>query len=232
LVTVGVTITRRGGGGYGGGGDIAGNGVTEDNTFPGVILLRETEKSTVLIAPSLKRDPHGKATGLPSLDRPPTMELKQPLDVRFSGEYWMFLPRYRRPPPLSLVRRGNPAELSYRTDGGPMVMEAHQSLNTPVDPASCHQIQIEVGGPDMQRSLALEVVLVNSDVQGFWGSESLGRRFVRSVPSADDHDTLVFPFPAVPRLKQFNEINVVFWRPGPMDKSVKVEVERMTIVPR
>jgi hypothetical protein len=232
LMIAGVTFSRKGGGGYGGGDDVAGNGIAEENEFPGVILQREMEKNAVLIAPLLKRDRRGKGTGLPSLDRPATMALKQTLDVSFSGEYWMFLPRYQRPPALSLIRKGNPSKLSFSTDGGPMVMEAHQPLITPIDPASCDSIQIEVAGPDMERTLALEVVLVDSDVPGFFGSERLGQRFVRSVASADKRDTLVFPFPARPRLKKFNEINVVVRQPGPMIKSVKIEIERMTLLPR
>ena len=113
-----------------------------------------------------------------------------------------------------------------------MTMEAHQPLFAPIDPASCQQIQVEIAGPELQRTLALEVVLMNTEVQGFLGSESLGRRFVGSAASKDQRDTLVFLFPAAPRLKQFNDVKLVFWQPGPLYRSVKAEIRRITIVPR
>lgn len=230
LLTIGVTISKRGGNGDAADQAAGGNGAVTNTSFPGVILLRELEKNAVLIAPSLKRESRENGTGLPGARRP--TELKQPLDITFSGEYWMFLPFYRRPPPKSLIRRGNPAELSFRTDGGPMTMEAHQLLSESIDPASCDKIQVVVLGPDMRRALALELYLVDTEALDPLASERLGRRFVRGVPSEDTRDTLVFSFPAVPRLKRFNEIKIAIWQPGPMNKSVKIEVERMTILPR
>ncbi len=197
-----------------------------------MILLRELEKNAVLIAPSMKRESRLNGTRFSGTKKPAPSTLTQPLDITFSGEYWMFLPRYRRPPPKSLVERGNPSKLSFSTNGGPMIMEAHQPLSTFVDPASCDKIQVVVLGPDMRRPLALELFLVDTETLDPLASERLGRRFVRNVPSVDTRDTLVFPCPAAPRLKRFNEIKMVLWQPGPMNKSVKVEIERMTIVPR
>ena len=113
-----------------------------------------------------------------------------------------------------------------------MTMEAHQPLDTFIDPSSCDEIQVVVLGPDMQNAVALDVYFVDTEMQSPFAAERLGRRVVRAVPSADSRDTLVYSFPAAPRLKRFNEIKLVFWQPGPMNKSVKIEVESMTILPR
>ena len=230
FVTAGLMLNRRGGGGSTGAGETGGDSLFADN-FPGVILLRELETNAVLIAPSMSRESRLAAEGRKRTKKPKTT-LTEPLDIRFSGEYWMFLPRYRRPPPKSLVRRGNPSKLSFGTDGGPMIMEAHQPLNSPLDPASCSKIQLVISGPDTQRSFALELFLVDTTTFDPRGGESLGQEFTRGSNSADSRETVVFPIPAAPRLKQFNEIKVALRRPGPMNKSVKMEIDRMLIVPR
>ena len=230
LVTVGLMLNRRGGGGSPGVDETGGDSLFAEN-FPGVILLRELEKNAVLIAPSMSRDSELTADGRRRAKKSKAM-LTEPLDIAFSGEYWMFLPRYRRPPPKSLVRRGNPSKISFGTDGGPMLMEAHQPLNAPLDPASCSNIQLVISGPDTQRPFALELFLVDTEKFDPRGGESLGQQFTRGNGSADSRETIVFSVPAAPRLKQFNEIKVALRRAGVMNKSVKIEIDRMLIVPR
>ena len=230
LVTVGLMLNRRGGGGSTGAGETGGASLFADN-FPGVILLRELEKNAVLIAPSMLRESELTSDGRRRAKQSKT-KLTEPLDIRFSGEYWMFLPRYRRPPPKSLIRRGNPSKLSFGTDGGPMLMEAHQPLNSPLDPASCSNIQLVISGPDTQRPVGLELFLVDTEKFDPRGGESLGQRFTRGSNPTDSRETVVFPIPAAPRMKQFNEIKVALRWGGLMNKSVKIEIDRMLIVPR
>ena len=195
-----------------------------------MILLRELEKNAVLIAPSLKRGAGAKGSSLFSAEKPTTMT--QPMDVVFSGEYWMFLPRYRRPPSKSLVERGSPSKLSFSTNGGPMVMEAHQPLDAYIDPASCAAIQLVVTGPATQSLLVFQLFLVDTENADPRGGEDLGFQYVRGNPATNDRETLTFSVPPVPRLKRFNEIKMAFRQPGVMNKSIKIEVEKMTIVPR
>ncbi|MBZ5675490.1 MAG: hypothetical protein LAP61_14715 [Acidobacteriia bacterium] len=230
LLMVGLRIAKRGSGGGAGFEDDGGSSPIVDDSFPGVILLRELEKNAVLIAPNLKRNAGAKGTSLFNAAKPAT--LTQPMDVTFSGEYWMLLPRYRRPPPQSLIERGNPSKLSFATNGGPMVMEAHQPLSTFVDPASCDRIQFVVLGPDTQNMLAFQLFLVDTEIPDPRGEESLGFQFVRGDPSMGDRETISFPIPRATRLNRFNEIKVVFRQPRVMSKSVKIAIERMTIVPR
>ena len=230
LLTIGLRITLRGGGG-GAGFEDAGDGtpVAEDN-FPGVVLLQELEKNAVLIAPDLKRNARSKGRGFFAAARPET--LTETKDVRFSGEYWMFLPRYRRPPPKSLVERGNPSKLSFSTNGGPMVMEAHQPLDAYIDPSSCAAIRLVVAGPDTQNLLVFQLFLVDTGTFDPRGGESLGYQYVRGNSATNGSETLTFSVPATVRLKRFNEIKIAFRQPGLMNKSLKIAVERMTILPR
>ena len=193
LLTVGVRIANRGGGGGAGFEDGGGSSPVVDDSFPGVILLRELEKNAVLIAPNLKQDAGAKGSGLFNAEKPTT--LTQPMDVTFSGEYWMFLPRYQRPPPKSLVERGNPSKLSFSTNGGPMVMEAHQPLDAYIDPASCDRIQMVVAGPATQNMLVFQLFLVDTETFDPRGGEDLGFQFVRGNPSTNDRETLTFSVP-------------------------------------
>ena len=96
LVTVGLMLNRRSGGGSTGAGETGGESLFADN-FPGVILLRELEMNAVLIAPSMSRESELTSDGLRRRTKKSKTQLTEPLDIRFSGEYWMFLPRYRRP---------------------------------------------------------------------------------------------------------------------------------------
>jgi len=230
IVTAGLMLNRQGGVGSTGSGETGEESLFADN-FPGVILLRELEKNAVLIAPSMTKDSQLTADGRRRAKKSKT-ELTEPLDIAFSGEYWMFLPRYRRPPPKSLIRRGNPAKLSFATDGGPMIMEAHQPLISPLDPTSLRNVQLVISGPDTRNPFALELFLVDTEKFDPRGGESLGQQLTRGNGSADSRETIVFPVPAAPRLKQFNEIKVALRRRGLMNKSVKIEIDRMLIVPR
>ena len=88
-----------------------------------------------------------------------------------------------------------------------------------------------ISGPDTQNPFALELFLVDTTTFDPRGGESLGQQFTRSS-SANSPETIVFQVPAAPRLKQFNEIKVALRRLGLMNKSVKIEIDRMLIVPR
>ena len=111
-------------------------------------------------------------------------------------------------------------------------MEAHQPLASPLDPASCNSIQVVISGPDTQNSFVLELFLVDTTIFDPRGGESLGQQFTGRSNSTASPETIVFPVPAAPRLKQFNEIKVALRRRGLMNKSVKIEIDRMLIVPR
>ena len=114
--------------------DVTGEGMGFGGDFPGVILLPEVRPNTTILVP------------VPS---PPVefgSRLPQPVGIPFSGEYWMFRPPFSRPPRSAVVRRGNPAALSFHTtDGWPLVMEAHQKLDPPV--AIRCSLPIEVFSP-------------------------------------------------------------------------------------
>ena len=72
LLTVGLRMVKRGSGGAGFEDD-GGSSPIVDDSFPGVILLRELEKNAVLIAPNLKRNAGAKGTSLFNAAKPETL---------------------------------------------------------------------------------------------------------------------------------------------------------------
>src|SRR6185369_14348504 len=96
--------------------------MSADGSYPGVILQPEVQQVTHLVAPVLE-----SGNGL-------YRDTRREFAIVFEGEYWMYRFLYHRPPPNSYLRKGTPAKLSFRTpDHWPLVMEAHQKLDQPID---------------------------------------------------------------------------------------------------
>jgi hypothetical protein len=198
-----------------------------DGGFPGVILWPEIKPYATLIAPMPQR-----ADGLA------TVELR-PMTIPFSGEYWMYRWPFARPPKTSILRRGSPASLSFKTtDRRPLEMEARHKLDQPIALSCCRMINLEILNADrFPNTISLELVLIDNELPDA-PSLSLGRRPVASVPDlhADPvrpvTETLGFVLPQAPRLHAFNELQIVFYRdPRRMDQSAKVAIERFILIP-
>jgi len=200
-----------------------------DKSFPGVVLIPETEPPKALVAPQ----PH-------SLLALHTADFPKPSDIPFTGEYWMFKPPNVRPPQTSYLRKGTPLVLSFvTTDHRPLSMEAHQKLDHAIDLSCCSGIQIAISNIDRYPgTVTLEIVLIDSAAQR---SESLGIAEVTSKPAGRPWtgsrfpvmETLEFTIPSSTGLREFNEIKVVFHRTSlRMDRSARISIERFLLMPR
>lgn len=182
--------------------------------FPGVVLLPPLQSHTALVAPPA------------STPRVEGLAMAHPMGIPFSGEYWMFKPPRTVPPLRSIVRRGNPSEISFHTtDGATLEMEAHQKLDQPVDIRCCRTIQLFITNTDhYPGSVSLELILIQNDERGGnW--VSLG-----TAPA--DSALLNYPVPAALALHSFDEFKVVFHRTVlHAGKSARVAIERFLLVP-
>lgn len=179
------------------------------SALPGVILWPEVRNTTTLVAP------------LPVWNALTTGQLLSDVSIPFSGEYWIFEPPHRRPPPTSVLRRGTPLKLAFHTiDGNSLMMEAHQKLPVTVAMACCRAIEAQVRNEDTHRGvLLLELILVNGA-----RSVSLG-----TVPVLGGR--LVFPMPKSPPFAGFDEIGIVYHRePMPIGASARLAIERFVLV--
>src|SRR5260370_25179481 len=68
-----------------------------DKSFPGVVLIPETEPPKALVAPQPR-----------SLIAPHTADLPKPSNIPFTGEYSMFQPPNAPPPQNSYLRHDTP----------------------------------------------------------------------------------------------------------------------------
>ena len=70
---------------------------------------------------------------------------REPLVIPFSGVYWFLRAPDRLPPATSLIRRGSPDELFFRSaDRRPLTMEAHQHLGRQVNLDCCSGLDVDL----------------------------------------------------------------------------------------
>jgi hypothetical protein len=183
--------------------------------FPGVILLPDLEPHTALVVPFA-----------PSVSG---VAPKRPAGIPFTGEYWMFRPPYTRPPARSIIRRGKPSEISFHTtDGAPMLMEARQTVDPPVDLTGCSAIQLAIADTDRSPGgVSVELILMDRDS---FVDLSLGRAQAESGSSMEQ--TLNFPIPPGTSFRKFDQIKVIFHRDILlMDKSARIAIKRFVLLP-
>jgi hypothetical protein len=199
-----------------------------DGGFPGVILWPEIKPYATLIAPMPQR-----ADGLATVE-------SRPLSIPFSGEYWMYRWPFARPPKNSILQRGTPSALSFKTtDHRPLQMEARHKLDQSIALNCCRTIDLAIWNADrFPNTISLELVLIDNTRPGP-PSVSLGRKPVTSTPDLRNDpvtpvpETLDFAIPASAPIESFDELQIVFYRDRRrMDQSAKVAIDRFILVPR
>jgi hypothetical protein len=184
--------------------------------YPGVVLWPEVKPVPMLIAPALAG---GSGFAIAA----------NPLSIPFGGEYWMYRRPFKRPPRNSYFERGSPLSLSFSTtDRAPLAMEARQKLEQPIGIACCRKMRVEIRSAESGRNW-LEAILANgNDSQTLGGAEAQ----LAGSRGAPARETLEFPFPAAPRIQQFDQIRVIFHRPpASSSHSARVAIERFILIP-
>ena len=198
-----------------------------DGTYPGVILQPEMQKVPMLVAPPTERGLYPRGA-------------KRESAIPFEGEYWMYRFLYRRPPPNSYLRKGTPADLSFHTpDHWPLMMEAHQKLDQPVDLQCCGKVEVRLWNADpYPGTVSLELLALSNDKAG-GRSQSLGKAPVQSTPDLTKEpvtavmETLEFAVPRNLSPTTCNELEVIFRRDSTrMDKSARIAIDRFILVPK
>lgn len=201
---------------------------TPTKSYSGVILWPLPEKHKKIVPPSPANNSF--TTGVHNTI----------LKIRFDGVYWYFKSPDKRPKPDAHVQHGNPMKVNiHSTDWRPIMMEARQNLGILVDTNCCLQIRIAIQNADNSPGrIALGVILTNMTAPGK-PSLSLGEEPVASsdpvrfsINRPPVSEVLNFRIPANPKIRQFDQITVVF-KPAPERAlgGVKIAIQQFMLIP-
>jgi hypothetical protein len=179
---------------------------TQDASYQGIILWTVPPKKKEIAAPPPKKNLLGIS------------RINKPVTIPFDGVYWYFKKPDTRPHRGAHVVRGIPTAVDIHSlDWHPLLMEAHQKLATGIPLSCCSELQVAIENADNRPgSIALGVILTDSDSPGSL-VVSLGTRVVASsepghvsLNRRPVNESLRFAIPVHPRIREFNEITVLF----------------------
>jgi hypothetical protein len=106
-------------------------------------------------------DEHEKISLPVKRDLVPTFStrLAEPMEIPFDGQYWFFKAPDKQPRPTAKVVKGSTLKTTIRSsDRYPLLMEAHQKLDTPMDLGCCSAMDLVVENGDRREgTIALEL---------------------------------------------------------------------------
>jgi len=171
----------------------------------------------------------------------PKARMKRSLVIRFTGAYWYFQPPQTGPGVRAHLARGSPLEANiHSTDFLPITMEAHQNLSAPIRLSRLRQVDVVVQNRDNQPGgIAIGLAVSDSSAHRksalYLGAMPLPssepEHFSRK--SAAVEETLHFPIPIRPSLRNFDELTlIVFPDPSRMQLGAKIAIEEFDFLPR
>jgi len=165
----------------------------------------------------------------------------KPLVIEFDGPYWYFQPPGKRPSPQAHQAHGTPLALDIQSRNFlPLVMEAHQSLGSPIRLARCREISVGVlNRENHPGTIAIGLLLTDTFSPGkptvYLGQQTLpssapDQFTVKMSPVAE---TLRFPVPAHASLRRFDQITVMIFPDGEhFELGPKVAIKDFQLMPR
>jgi hypothetical protein len=197
--------------------------------YIGIILWPPLAKKTQVIPPI----PHARSLT--------AGRATKPIVIPFDGPYWYFKSPNKGPGPHAHVAHGRATDVNiHSADFAPLLMEAHQHLDLPIDLACCSEIDVEIINADNRAgkiSLAIRLTDGASPAKPF---QVLGQRTVVSSeenpiplnrPSVKE--TLRFPISRSAAIHRFDEITIVFLPEKERSRGgARVSVQSFTLIPR
>jgi hypothetical protein len=192
----------------------------------------------ILSPPPVKKQP---LPPIPRSDSFNTGHAAKPLIIPFDGQYWYFKAPSVRPGLRAHLARGKPTDVTVRSsDLAPLLMEAHQNLDKPIDLACCSEMELAITNADTRPgNISLGLILTDS-ISPDRPSRDLGNRVIlSSVPANIPLDRkpveeiVRFSIPRSSINHRFNEITVVYIpAPERARGGAKVAIQSFTLVPK
>jgi hypothetical protein len=195
-------------------------GGNSDEGYTGIILLSLTDEHKRIVAP-VKREL------IPNFG----VRIAQELEIPFNGAYWYFKYPDKAPRPSAKVVRGDAAKVTvHSTDRFPLLMEAHQRLDDPIDLGCCSAMNLVVRNADRREGAIVLELWVRKRGTPATALHYLG---TETVPSSEQplatramdapEESLRFPIPPSMNGIEFDEITVVM-RAAPSRATVGAQV--------
>jgi hypothetical protein len=166
---------------------------------------------------------------------------RRPMVIPFDGPYWYFQRPHAGPGRNPHIAHGEPSGVNIRSvDGFPLLMEAHQKLDTSIELGCCRALEVDIRNSDnMPGGIVLAVTLTDSLSPGMPSLQLGGQQVVSSeadrftIKSSAVEEALRFTIPPKEGLRKFDEIGVVFL-PAPERSMIalKVEIQQFVLLPR
>ena len=190
----------------------------------------------VILTPKQKKRVEPKVPRITVATR--TGGLLHPLTIRFTGSYWFFQSPFLGPPMDSVTAEGDPATIGVRSSNyKPLLMEAVQDLDEPIDTASLENIQLSMLDTDpYPGTVSVELVLVDTKLENHL--QSLGVQRLNAIPvvknaNSSHSDTLTYSVPWYCRCKEFNQIRLIFrLDPSRSKQGAAIAIQSFMLGPR
>jgi hypothetical protein len=155
---------------------------------------------------------------------------KVPMEIPFSGVYWMFQTPLIRPPENSPVLEESPIDGQFSSDDGTLIrLDAHQTFNQPFPLGSIESIGVTLSSQDKYPT-TLSMQLVASDSKTPQYKANLGQWPIDTTASTQ---TLRFKVPASPYVDEFDQLTLRFDLSIPrLHIAPRVAIQKFTIYPR
>jgi hypothetical protein len=181
-------------------------GGNSDEGYTGIILLSLADEHKRIAAP-VKREL------VPNFG----VRIARELEIPFDGAYWYFKYPDKAPRPSAKVVRGDAVKVTVRsTDRYPLLMEAHQRLDEPIDLGCCSAMNLVVRNADRREGAIVLELWVRKRGTPATALHYLG---TETVPSSEwplamrgtdlPEESLRFPIPPAMDGIEFDEITVV-----------------------
>jgi len=165
----------------------------------------------------------------------------KPLVIRFDAPYWYFQRPSNRPGPRAHQAHGTPllADIQAR-NLIPLIMEAHQNLGTSIPVPRCREIDVTILNRDNRRGTLNLALLLSNSAAPSRPALYLGQQPVVTsqpghftVKAAALSETLRFPVPQPAKMRNFDEITVMFLPDDAnFDIGPKLAIQDFQLLPR
>ncbi|MEO5952178.1 MAG: hypothetical protein ABIQ44_06860 [Chloroflexia bacterium] len=214
---------------------VPGGAVAKASAVP--IASTSTEKGSsasahlgLIFRPELKKVDR-KLPPPPRLDPLQTFTVAAtPIDIPFSGFYWLFQLPLSGPPANSPVIKASPGEGKYRSDDEtPVRFEAHQDFNSHFPIRRLSSIEVTLLSNDTYpTTLSLELIALSTELRQH--RISFGRKPIEFLPAPQ---TVSFQMPPSPSVDEFDELILRVHLAVPrLNVSPRITIQKFRFYPR